>query len=98
VIFVQPPTEFWAGGDRLSGDWRPTMLATGLLVVLLSSPYNPILRGFFGLSPLRSLMDGLIIAGFTLVWIFTLRLVWKWRIVDRYLDVNLADWESSNRE
>jgi cation-transporting ATPase E len=98
VIFVQPPTEFWAGGDRLSGDWRPTMLATGLLVVLLSSPYNPILRGFFGLSPLRSLMDGLVIAGFTLVWIFTLRLVWKWRIVDRYLDVNLADWESSNRE
>jgi len=91
VIFVQPPTEFWAGGDRLAGDWRPTILALGLMLVLLASPYNPILRGFFGLAPLRSLTDGLIVAGVTMAWVIVLRLVWKRRIIDRYLDVDLAD-------
>lgn len=93
VIFVQPPIEFLAGGDRLAGDWRPTILALSLMLVLLASPYNPILRGFFGLAPLRSLTDGLIVAGVTVAWMIVLRLVWKRRIIDRYLDVNLADGE-----
>ena len=29
VIFVEPPTPWWTGGDVLSGDWRPTWLALG---------------------------------------------------------------------
>jgi cation-transporting ATPase E len=90
VIFVQPPTEFWAGGDRLAGDWRPTLLATSLLIVMMISPYIPILRGFFGLEPLRSPVDALVLGGATLVWMFVLQLTWKRRIIDRYLDVDLT--------
>ncbi|MBK8048299.1 MAG: HAD-IC family P-type ATPase [Anaerolineales bacterium] len=52
VVFVQPPTKFWTGGDRLAADWRPTILAAGLFVLLIASPYLPILKGFFGLAPL----------------------------------------------
>ena len=33
VIFVEPPTKWWAGGDVLSGDWRPTLLSIGLLIL-----------------------------------------------------------------
>ncbi len=90
VVFVQPPTEFWVGGDALSGDWRPTLLAVGLFVVLLASPYVPILSNFFGLAPLHSGVDRAIIAGIVLVWMGTLRLVWRHRLVDRYLDVDLS--------
>jgi len=90
VIFVQPPTEFWAGGDRLAGDWRPTVLALALFGVFMVSPYIPILRDFFGLDRLRSLPDALVLAGATIAWMVVLRFVWKRRLVDRYLDVNLA--------
>ena len=91
VIFVQPPTRFWTGGDRLAGDWRPTLLALGLFVLLVASPYIPILKDFFGLEPLHSLQDGLVIVGMTLVWMFGLRFTWKHRLVDRYLDLDLRE-------
>ena len=90
VVFVQPPSEFWVGGDALSGDWRPTLLAVGLFVVLLASPFVPILNSFFGLQPLRSPVDGAIIAGVVLIWIGALRLTWRHRLIDRYLNVNLS--------
>ncbi len=89
VIFVQPPTPFWAGGDRLAGDWRPTLLALALFVVLLLSPVVPVLNSFFGLSALRQPLDVLIIAGATLLWMLTLRLTWKAKLFDRYLEVDL---------
>jgi cation-transporting ATPase E len=90
VVFVQPPSEFWVGGDALAGDWRPTLLAIGLFVVLLISPYVPILNTFFGLQPLHSGVDRVIIAGIVLAWMITLRLVWRYRLIDRYLDVDLS--------
>jgi cation-transporting ATPase E len=90
VVFVQPPTGFWVGGDALSGDWRPALLAVGLFVLLLISPYVPILNSFFGLQPLRSIADQAIVAGIVLAWMITLRLVWRHRLVDRYLDVDLS--------
>ena len=33
LIFVEPPNMWWVGGDKLSGDWRPTFLAIGLLIL-----------------------------------------------------------------
>lgn len=35
IPFVVPPTTFWTGGSELSGDWRPTVLALGMVVVFL---------------------------------------------------------------
>jgi len=90
VVFVQPPSEFWVGGDVLAGDWRPTLLAIGLFAVLLISPYVPLLNSFFGLQPLRSPADAGIIVGIVLFWMGALRLTWRRRLVDRYLDVDLS--------
>lgn len=89
VVFVQPPIPFFAGGDRLSGDWRPTILALALFVVMLISPAVPVLNDFFSLGGLRQPVDALIIGGVTLVWMLVLRFTWKLRLFDRYLEVNL---------
>ena len=89
VVFVQPPIPFFAGGDRLSGDWRPTILALALFVVMLISPVVPILNNFFNLGGLRQPVDALIIGGITLVWMLVLRFTWKLRLFDRYFEVDL---------
>ncbi len=89
VVFVQPPTPFWAGGDRLASDWRPTLLVVALFVVLLVSPVVPVLNGFFGLGALRQPVDALIIGGITVVWMLVLRFAWKIKLFDRYLEINL---------
>jgi cation-transporting ATPase E len=41
IPFVAPPTNAWVEGNTLSGDWRPTFMALGLLVgyaVMLAIP------------------------------------------------------------
>jgi cation-transporting ATPase E len=45
VIFVEPPTPWWTGGDTLSGDWRPTVLAVALMAAFIAINLLP-RRGF----------------------------------------------------
>lgn len=92
IVFVEPPSPFWAGGVPLSGDRRPALLALALFLVLILSPYLPILNSFFGLAALRSLAHWAVIGVVTLVWLFVLRLMWRRRVIDRYLDVDLQTW------
>jgi cation-transporting ATPase E len=84
IPFVEPPVEAWAGGDVLSGDWRPTLLALGMLVVYFVVTAVPPLRGFFELTPLR-LWDYLLIAAVVVIWALLLRLIWRARIFERLL-------------
>ena len=61
VVFVEPPTPWWTGGDVLSGDRKPAFLALGLALgfgVLLSMP------GFRNAFELQTLdwIDGVLIA------------------------------------
>jgi cation-transporting ATPase E len=94
VVFVQPPTRFFAGGDQLAGDWRPTILALGLFVVMVISPWVPVLNDFFSLGGLRQPVDALIIGGITLAWMLVLRFTWKLKLFDRYLEVELQPADS----
>jgi cation-transporting ATPase E len=86
IPFVEPPTQFWVAGDELSGDWRPSALAVGMLglygCVLAVQP----LRDFFELS-LLPIMDYLAIGGVVVVWAFLLRLVWRHRALERLLSL-----------
>lgn len=87
VPFVVPPTKFWVGGSELSGDWRPTLLALGLLLVyLVLISLHPI-STFFSLVPLN-LMDYLFIAAVTLIWGFILRWFWRARLLERFLQLD----------
>jgi cation-transporting ATPase E len=89
VIFVEPPTDFWAGGDALAGDWRPTLLALGLFVLFFAGLQIPFLRDFYGLAGLRQPADYLIIIGVAIIWTFLLRFIWRGRLFERYLGIDL---------
>jgi cation-transporting ATPase E len=89
LIFVEPPTKWWARGDKLSGDLRPTILAIGLLIVFVSFLLFPPLRNFYGLTLLRQPSHYLIILLATISWVLLTRLLWLTRLIDSYLNVNL---------
>jgi cation-transporting ATPase E len=90
LLFVEPPTRFFAVMEPVSPDRRPTWLAIalglGFLVVLLVPP----LRNFFNLHPLSLREVGIVAAGVAawtaLVWIF-----WRGRFVDRFLGTTPVD-------
>ena len=88
VPFVVPPTKFWVGGSELSGDWRPTLLALGMLIVFLIMVAIPAIRAFFSLVPL-DIIDYVLIGVITVSW--GLIQLWLWRIhlIERFLQL---DW------
>jgi cation-transporting ATPase E len=91
VIFVEPPSEFWAGGDDLAGDWRPTLLALVLFIAFFAGLEIPFLREFYGLSALRQPLDYVVLAAVTVVWTLVLRFVWCARLFERYLGIDLSN-------
>ena len=97
IIFVEPPTKWWAGGEKLSGDWRPTILAAGLLVVFAVFLVIPFLRDFYGLIPLRSWSHYLVIALTVFIWTLIVRLVWRANLVERYLNIDLGPVEGAKK-
>jgi cation-transporting ATPase E len=84
ILFVEPPTGFWVAGDELSGDWRPSALALGMLTlygcVLAMGP----LRDFFELS-LLPILDYLAIGVVVVAWALVLRLIWRHRVLEHLL-------------
>ncbi len=89
VPFVVPPARFWVGGSQWSGDWRPTLLAAGLLVVYLVVLALPPLRTFFSLTALHPI-DYLFIGGAALIWSLIQRWLWRCRLLERLLQLQ---WE-----
>jgi cation-transporting P-type ATPase E len=89
IIYVEPPVKSLAGGDRLSGDWRPTVLASFSMTIYLAVLLTPSLRRFFELAPL-SWWDYALIGGSAAVWAFLLRWIWRRRILERFLDTDFG--------
>jgi cation-transporting P-type ATPase E len=89
IIFVQPPTRWWVGGNPLSGDWRPTWLATGLLLVFVIISLVPGLRSLFLLSPL-TVQEYALVLGMVVLWLLIVRWIWRARLLGRFLGVNLG--------
>ncbi len=83
VVFVEPPTPWWTGGDVLSGDWRPTGLAIVLACAVVIILLVPGLRAFFDLAPLEPLHIGLI-AACLIVWLILMRLIWRRHWLERW--------------
>jgi cation-transporting ATPase E len=89
IIFVQPPTRWWVGGNPLSGDWRPTRLAIGLLLVFLIISLVPQLRNLFLLSPL-TVQEYALVLGAVVLWLFIVRWIWRARLLGRFLGIDLG--------
>lgn len=86
IPFIAPPARFWAVASDISGDWRPTLLAGGLLLVYVVVLAIPWLRAFFSLTAL----DGVKYASLglaTVIWGGIQRWIWQAHLLERFLQV-----------
>jgi cation-transporting ATPase E len=89
VVFVEPPTAWWAGGDEVGGDWRPALVALGALLLFGVILFVPPLRALATLELPGPASLGLI-GGTTLIWMFLLRWIWRSNALERFLDVDFG--------
>ena len=92
VIFVEPPTQWWAGGDVFSGDRRPAWLAVGLLAGFSLFLFIPGASNFFDFTRLK-FYDYFIIGGAALAWALILRATWRSNLLERFLEIKLQEDE-----
>ncbi|CAG0937529.1 H+-transporting ATPase [Thermoflexales bacterium] len=89
VIFVEPPTRWWTGGDELSGDWKPTIMAVGLIIGFFIISAVPVLRNIFSLTEL-TWFEWAWVLGAAGVWLFAVRFFWRHNITARFLGIQYA--------
>lgn len=91
LIFARPPVRWLAEGVEFekSVDWRPVLLTCFTLLLYIGILLIPQTRELFDLT-LLSPLNYLTILGLTLIWTVTLQLLWKTRLVERFLGVS---WE-----
>jgi len=87
LLFVEPPTKWFVGGDRFSGDKRPAWLAIVLALSFLVVMAVPRFRQFWELLPLEPIDYALVIAA-SLAWVFSVRYAWRARLFERYLGLS----------
>lgn len=86
VIFVEPPSQWWTGGNRLSGDRRPAALALALMGVFVFIELVRPVREVFALAPLGPL-EWTLVGAATLAWLPLLRWLWRSESIARYLGI-----------
>lgn len=91
--FLKPPTRAWVGGERLSRDWRFTILAGVLLVAYVIILAVPPLRDFFEIYPIEP-QGYLTIAIAALGWALVLRLTWRRALLDQFLGVAISPFRA----
>lgn len=97
LLFIQPPTQWFVGGDEFSGDWRPTALAVGLLGMFLAIAYTPALQQLFGfarIDPFDLSVLIVIVAG----WSVAMRWVWRFQLFQRMAGLRTSQPESGLTE
>lgn len=90
VVFVEPPTRWFAGGDEYSGDWRPTILAGLMLAAYVAILLIEPLYSFFELLVLPWWAHGAILVT-TLVWAIVLRAAWRGSWLERFIGVRFTN-------
>jgi cation-transporting ATPase E len=90
VLFVQPPTWFWVGGNVFSGDRRVfglVLAAAGLYAVSFALP---IMRQWFTIDWLQRPLEYVVVAAAAAIWMFVLRALWRSRRLRSYARIDLA--------
>ncbi|MBI1277312.1 MAG: HAD-IC family P-type ATPase [Anaerolineaceae bacterium] len=84
IVFVEPPTQFWTGGDEYSGDWRPTIVAVVLAVVYVVIMLVPSIRNSLELTELDR-RDWVVIISVLALWTVIQRFLWRAKVFDKLL-------------
>lgn len=90
LVFLKPPVRWLAVGARYSGDRRPALLAAILLAAYVAVLALPELDWVLEMPALR-LWEYALIALFVTVWATVLFVIWRRRLLDRFLAVDLAE-------
>jgi cation-transporting ATPase E len=93
--FTVPPNKFFTGGERLRGDWRPTLLAIGLTALFALIAVVPLGRTLFDLYPLP-FVHYLLLGGLTVLWGLIVRTIWRGQLLERFFGMSL-DGEGESR-
>jgi cation-transporting ATPase E len=84
IVFVEPPTDWFAVAEPKTTDRRPTYLAIGLALAYAAVLAIPPARDFFSFT-VPGPGEAALAIGAVLVWIPLVRLFWKRRFVERFL-------------
>jgi cation-transporting P-type ATPase E len=95
VIFAQPPSGFWVGGDTLSGDKRPAMLVIGLWFLFLFLTVAPVTNQVLELDTLRPTEHYLLVLALLAVWVLVLRALWRANWFRRLMGIKEFEVENS---
>ncbi len=82
IPFVEPPTKWWTGGDVLSGDWRPTVLAAVMVLAYVVVLAVPGIRDFAELVVLDA-VDFVAITAIVAAWVVLQRYLWQHHLLQR---------------
>jgi cation-transporting ATPase E len=82
ILFLQPPTPFWTGGEQLRGDRRVVVLVFGIVALFAAVMAVPIFREWLRLDFLSPAYDYLVVAGAAVLWAAVLRTTWRTGALD----------------
>jgi cation-transporting P-type ATPase E len=87
ILFLEPPTRFFASWTRPSTDRRPAVLVLGLVLAFIGVLFVPALSDYFGLTgPARPVFTAVLPA--LVVWFVLLSAAYRFRVLDRVLGLD----------
>lgn len=86
IVFVEPPTDWFAVAEPRTTDWRPTMLAFVLGVAYVAVLLLPAARDFFSFA-MPGPREAVLATAAAVAWVPLVRTFWKRRLVDRFLGI-----------
>jgi len=87
ILFVEPPTHYFVGGDDYSGDWRPTIMAVVMLIIYIAVIAIEPFRIFWEIEPLQ-FVDYFFLTTVAVVWAGVMRFIWRHNLFERFLGLH----------
>jgi len=86
VLFVQPPTSFWAVAVPLRGDRRVINLVIGSVLIFAVILAVPLFRDLLRINFLDSVVDYGLVMIAVAIWMVLLRAIWRSKILEPLID------------
>jgi cation-transporting ATPase E len=87
ILFLAPPTRFFAAWTRPVDGRRPALLVAVLIAVFAAVLFVPVLSTYFGLTGPAAPVFNTVLPALVL-WFAALTVVFRWRLLDRALGLD----------